>query len=279
MLQTSKRTLVFLLTLVATISLVPTGSAAQDSIGITDPKEVCLDEVCIGQSIDSSRFDSVAWIVPQKDFAKISCNGVGCTPQVAFRGYSAQDQKALSDAVSWVYSPGGANYNLVTRENLPVLRRYRYECNSSPRRFTPGERRFFGAFKSVPSQYLTIIGFRLINGELKVYRIAREYPFHTPEELRSLARTVVKQYADQVLLYDGISSNAPPDVIARKKIGWFGRSSMFNPGDLSDNRAELVLIDPRTRPLLEPSSMPESGEIRPLPVALAPQCSQSIPIR
>jgi hypothetical protein len=61
------------------------------------------------------------------------------------------------------------------------------------------------------------------------------------------------------LLYDYLSSNAYSDVIPRRKDGWFGRSTMFNPSDLTDLAAELVLIDPNTRALLQPTSMPDSG--------------------
>jgi hypothetical protein len=107
---------------------------------------------------------------------------------------------------------------------------------------------------------------RLIQGELKVYRIAREYRFHNKAEMSALARDLRKEYGDRLLLYDGDSSNAYADVIAQHKDGWFGRSTPFNPTDLADNAAELVVIDPETRPLLEPSSMPDSGEIQPLPM-------------
>jgi len=54
---------------------------------------------------------------------------------------------------------------------------------------------------------------------------------------------------------------------------------MFNPNDLADNAAELVLIDPRTRPLLEPTAIPESGDIKPLAVTPAPQCSRSMSVQ
>lgn len=134
-----------------------------------------------------------------------------------------------------------------------------------------------GAYRSIPSNLLTVVGLRLIDGELKVYRVARQYPIHNAGELATLAKTLHGEYGDRLLYVDYLSSNAYTDVITQKKDGWFGRSSMFNPNDLSDNAAELVLIDPQTRPLLEPSSMPVSGEIKPLPVSVAPQCQAKAP--
>jgi hypothetical protein len=238
--------------------------------------DLCLDGFCIGQSINDARFDAVDWIIPNDSFAKEPCNGIGCAPQVAFRGYAEVYQKALAEAVSWIYGLG--RYNIVKKDTVEVLRHYKYECNLSARGIF-GERRFFGAYRSVPSRYLTVVGLRLINGELEVYRIARQFPYHTQGELVSLAKTLRAQYGESILLFNYLSSNAYPDVIAQSKNGWFGRSTMFNPTDLSDNAAELVLIDPRTRPLLEPSSMPESGEIKPLAVKLPAQCSQSLPIQ
>ena len=110
-------------------------------------------------------------------------------------------------------------------------------------------------------------------------QVVRQIPYHTQAELISLAKTVHGQYGETVLLYDYLSSNAYSDVIAKNKNGWFGRSTMFNPTDLSDNAAELVLIDPHTRALLEPSSMPESGEIKPVALKVPGQCSQSLPIQ
>ena len=169
-------------------------------------------------------------------------------------------------------------YNIITKSTLPVFRHYTYECNPSARGIF-GQRRFFGMYRSSPSHYYTVIGLRLIGDELRVYRIARQFPYHTPADINSLAKTLHDQYGDSILIYPYISSNAYSDVIAQKKDGWFGRSTMFNPSDLSDNAAELVLIDPHTRPLLQPSSMPESGEIKPLPVKLAPQCNQAMPIQ
>src|SRR5207245_8822905 len=118
----------------------------------------------------------------------------------------------------------------------------------------------------------------LIDGQLKIYRIAREYPYHNQSELVSLARELHAKYGERILLYNYLSSNAYSDVIAQARDGWFGRSTMFNPTDLSNNAAELVLVDPSTRTLLEPSSMPESGEIKPLPVKLPKQCSETLPL-
>lgn len=265
--------------LVGIIAIGPAVLVAQQvsAKGPDDASKLCLDDFCIGQGINDSRFDKVDWIVPHdRYFKKKSCEGVGCTPQVAFRGYPERQQEQLAEAVSWIYELG--DYNIVAKDNLAALRVYRYECNPSARGIF-GERRFFGAYRSIPSHYLTVIGLRLIDGELKVYRIARQYPYHTQAEIGALARTLRDQYGRVLLLYEGISSNAYSDVVAQGRGGWFGRSTMFNPADLSNNAAELVLIDPRTRSLLEPSSMPESGEIRPLPATIPPQCNRSVPIQ
>ena len=235
----------------------------------------CLDGFCIGQSIESSRFTQVDWITPaNKNLMRENCDGVGCKPNVAFRGYSKADQTQLYGALSSTF--GLMRYNVLTKSNLGTLRHYRYECNSSPRGMG-AERRFIGVYLSTPSRYYTIIGLRLIGGDLKVYRIARQYPFHNHAELVSLAKKLRGQYGDELLLYGGISSNAYSDVIAQRKSGWFGRSTVFNPTDLSDNAAELVLIDPNTRPLLQPTSMPESGDISQLPMNMPERCSASIP--
>lgn len=237
---------------------------------------LCLDGFCIGQSIKDTRFSEVEWMVP-KDARKESCIAVGCSPQIAFRGYPSEDQKQLANAVSLIYGLG--HYSILTRDNLEALRNYRYECNLSARGYVGGERRFMGAYFSIPSHHFTVIGLRLINGELRVYRIARQFSYHNQGELVALARKVRDRYNGSLRLYDGISSNAYSDVIAQKKSGWFGRSSMFNSSDLSDNAAELVLIDPQTRPLLEPSSMPDSGEIERLPMRIPSQCSSPISIQ
>lgn len=265
--------------LVAILSIVPGAVVAQQvqAKSVPDRSRLCLDSFCIGQSINDERFDKVDWVIPDsRYFKKEPCKGVGCAPQVAFRGYPGTEQELISQAVSWTYELG--DYNIVTKDNLAALRLYKYECNPSARGIF-GERRFFGAYRSIPSQYLTIVGLRLVDGELKVYRIARQYPYHTQAEVVSLARTLRDRYGTALLLYDGISSNAYSDVITQRKDGWFGRSTMFSPADLSDNAAELVLIDPRTRALLEPSSMPESGEIRPLPVTIPAQCGRALPIQ
>jgi hypothetical protein len=207
---------------------------------------------------------------------KQACTGVGCKPEIAFRGYSDDDQKQLAEALSWSYRL--RRYNAITKTNLRTLRRYKYECNPTPLGIE-GERRFFGAYRSVPSQYLTVVGLRLIDRELKVYRIARQYPYHTQNELIALDKKLHEEYGDEILFYNDLSSNAYSDVIKQKKSGWFGRSSMFNPTDLADNAAEFVLIDPRTRPLLDPTSMPESGEIQSLAVKIPNQCSTSLSIQ
>lgn len=237
---------------------------------------LCLDGFCIGQTIQDARFDDVAWLTPTKDMVKTDCTGMGCQPENAFRGYAKEDQLKLADVLSWKY--GGNADNVITKDDLRILRRYKYECNPSARGIW-GERRFLGAYRSIPSQYLTVVGLRLVNGELTIYRIARQYPYHDQNEIRSLARQLSAQYGKRLLLYDYLSSNAYSQVIEERRDGWFARSTMFNPTDLSDNAAELVLIDPMTRPLLQPSSMPDSGEIKPLPVTLSQSCSRSLPIQ
>lgn len=258
------------------IGLVVCGFAGPACAKNTAAPALCLDGFCIGQSIKDSRFSKVEWITP-KDARKESCTGTGCRPEIAFRGYSGEDQKQLADAVSLIGGLG--DYSIVTEKNLEVLKHYRYECNLSARGYVGGERRFMGAYLSTPSHHLTVIGLRLIDGELRVYRIARQFLYHNQGELLGLARELRERYKENLLLYDGISSNAYADVIAQKKNAWFGRSSMFNPSDLSDNTAELVLIDPRTRALLQPSSMPDSGEIERLPMRLPSQCSSPVSIQ
>jgi hypothetical protein len=238
--------------------------------------ELCMDGFCIGQSIRDPRFEQMTWILPKEGFTKKACTGIGCRPEVAFRGYNSDEQKQLGEFLSWSY--GLAEYNIITNANLGALRRYRYECNPSPRGIN-GERRFFGAYLSAPSKFLTVVGLRLIGNELRIYRIARQYPFHNQAELEALGAKIHDQYGNDIVFYDGVTSNAYSDVIEQKQEGWFGRSTMFNPSDLADNAAEFVLIDPRTRPLLEPSSMPESGEISPLANRMPQECSTSIPLR
>lgn len=236
---------------------------------------LCLDGFCIGQSIRDPHFDSVNWIRP-RDTREQPCSGIGCEPGTAFQGYSPQMQQRLATALVPVY--GTPPYNLVLSQTLDALREYAYECNPSPRGIF-GERRFLGAFRSEPSHYLTVVGLRSIGGELRVYRIAREFPFKNQYELNSLAHQLNQIYGQEIIYYQYLSSNAYSDVIRQNKDGWFGRSTLFNPSDMADNKAELVLIDPRTRPLLEPSSMPASGEIKPIAVRLPSQCSRSLPLR
>lgn len=235
----------------------------------------CLDDICIGQSIEDSRFNSVPWILPKSDLVKEECNGIGCRPEIAFRGYPSGEQTRLAEALRLKYS---SDYNLVTKENLSVLRLYHYDCNPSARGIL-GERRFMGAYLSAPSSYLTVVGMRLIDGHLTVYRIARQFPYHNQGELDSLATTLHAQYGEKILFYHYLSSNAYSDVIKQHRDGWFARSTMFNPTDLADNAAELVLIDPKTRELLQPSSVPESGEIKPLPAIFPQACGRSIPLQ
>lgn len=239
---------------------------------------LCLDGFCIGQSIRESRFDKTDWKTPTRNMTKEPCTNVGCQPANAFRGYDAEDRQALAEAVGWKYEGGSVGaYTVITKANLATLRKYRYECNPSARGMW-GERRFVGFYRSAPSQYITLVGLRLIRGELKVYRIAREFPYHNQSELVTLARELHAKYGDSILFFDGISSNAPYGVMQQRKLGWFGRSSPFNPTDLADNLAEFVLIDPATRSLLEPTAMPDSGEIKPLTVQMPSQCSRTMPI-
>ena len=237
--------------------------------------QLCLDGFCIGQSIRDRHFSEVNWITPQ-DVTKKTCAGVGCKPEVAFRGYPGGTQKQLGEAVSLVYGLRG--YNVITKATLAALRQYRYECNLSPRGLG-SERRFIGGYVSAPGGYLTVIGLRLIGGELRVYRIARQYPYHNRSELMTVTRKLHDEYGNEIFFSNTLTSKAYPFVIQQGKNGWFGRSTLFNPTDDSDNEAELVLVDPRTRPLLEPTSMPDSGEIRQLPVEVAEQCGGVSPIR
>ena len=168
--------------------------------------------------------------------------------------------------------------NVITKDNLKVLSGYRYECNPAPRGGMFGERRFVGVFRSRPSGYATAVGLRLIGGELRVYRVARRFPYRTGDELRSLAGGVAGQYGGSVLVVNYLSSNAYTEVQARGKDGWFGRSELFNPSDPTDNAAELVIVDPQTRGLLAPYSWPMSGEIKPTQGGVPAQCGRSMPL-
>ncbi len=103
------------------------------------PTELCLDAFCIGQSIQDRLFSETEWIIP-KDARQEHCGGIGCQPKVAFRGYSADEQRRLQDAVSLIYGLG--HYSILTKKNLKALREYKYECNLSQRGFVGGERRF-----------------------------------------------------------------------------------------------------------------------------------------
>ena len=161
--------------------------------------KLCLDGFCIGQTIQDAQFDRVAWITPTKNLTSEECRGVSCQPEVAFRGFSREDQLRLAGAVRLTYHAEIYSYSMLTKDNLAALRLYRYECNPSARGLW-GERRFFGAYKSTPGQYLTVVGLRLINGELTVYRLARQYPWRNQGELVSLAKEVRAQYGEQVLL-------------------------------------------------------------------------------
>lgn len=68
-----------------------------------------------------------------------------------------------------------------------------------------------------PNHYLTIIGLRFIGGELRVYRIARQYPFPNQHELVALGGKLHAQYGDRIVYYDGIASNACTAVILQRK--------------------------------------------------------------
>jgi hypothetical protein len=236
----------------------------------------CLDGFCIGQSIQDHRFDTIEWLLPKNSVSKERCVGIACQPQNAFRGYTPTAQAQLALAVSWRYGLRGQTP--IFKEDLPALRSYKYECNQPASAIT-GERRFFGVYRSIPSGYTTVIGLRLIDGDLKIYRISREYPFHNQGELLSLVTELKPQYGDSILYYNYLSSNAYSDVISQRKAGWFARSSLFNTNDPFDNTAELVLIDPQTRELLEPSSMLESGEISAVKAVVPPQCSRPLPLQ
>jgi hypothetical protein len=233
--------------------------------------KLCLDGLCIGESINDPHFAQVNWIVPNKELTKEACVRVTCKPEVAFRGYPAETQKQLSETLSWVYG-SIYPYNVVTKANIEVLRQYKYECSNS-------ERHFMAAYFSDPSHYLTIVGLRLMGGELRIYRIVRQYPYRNQNELVALAKKLHDEHGNRIVFYDGISSNAYSDVIVQRKAGWFGRSSVFNPLDPSDNAAEFVLIDPNTRPLLQPMSIPGSGDISQLSVDMPEQCSRSLPLQ
>jgi hypothetical protein len=258
-----------LLATVCLLSLQPIGYAAEQS-------GLCLDGFCIGQTIQNSRFDQVAWLVPQNELRKENCTGVGCRPEVAFRGYPYRKQLVLADVLSWRFRMD--DYNVLTKDNIAILRFYSYECNPSARG-TQGERRFLGFYRSSPSHYLTVVGLRLINDHLTVYRIARQFPYRNQDELVSLARRLREEYGSKILLYDYLSSNAYSEVIRQAKDGWFGRSTLYNPADSSDNAAEIVLIDPRTRALLQSTAMPDSGEIAPVAAKMPPSCTRTLPIQ
>ena len=236
-------------------------------------KGLCLDGFCIGQSINDARFTEVNWVILKDGLGRNNVPELDASRKSLFAVILMRIGKKLAEVLSWHY--GLMQYNIITKANVGVLRGYKYECNPSPRGID-GERRFLGAYRSSPSQFLTVVGLRLVGGELRVYRIARQYPFHNQTELISLGRKVHDQYGNDIVFYDGVTSNAYSDVVEQNKEGWFGRSTMFNPRDLADNAAEFVLIDPRTRELLEPSSMPDSGEIKQLANRMPKGCSTSI---
>lgn len=268
------------------LPLITFGSAGAKAMGAIRGNGLCLDGFCIGQSISAPRFSQERWIVPANNprsvtkYRYVPCTNVTCSPTVAFRGYPPQIQQKLASALSWQYRDGSFHwYTIITNKNLPVLQRYRYECVGSPGRVDVGERRFMGGYWSRPSHYLTVVGLRLIGGELRVYRIARQFPYHNTGELASLARQIYHTYGHKILLYRYLSSNAPFSVQKDGADGWFGRSTLFNPGNSSANDAELVLIDPTTRKLLQPTSMPDSGEISFIPNPIPNVCARHMSIQ
>jgi hypothetical protein len=213
-------------------------------------------------------------------YRNVPCANVTCRPTVAFRGYLLQTQQELASALSWQFSDASAHsYTIITDGNLAALRQYHYECVASPGGFGFGERRFIGFYWSQPSHYLTVVGLRLIDGELRVYRIARQFSYHNMEELGSVARQLYPIYGSRILFYRYLSSNAPFSVKQYMLDGWFGRSTMFNPVNSSALDAELVLIDPATRRLLQPTSMPDSGEISFVPNPIPDACARHMAIQ
>ena len=168
-----------------------TAAALMAFSAVTARAEVfCIDGFCIGQSIKSARFTQVDWLIP-RDVRSSPCVATKCVPGIAFRGYTADEQVSLANALD--LQIGLPFENVITTDNLKVLSEYRYECNPAPRTGIFGERRFVGVFRSRPSGYATAVGLRLVGGELKVYRVARRFPYRTNDELRSLASSVAGQ--------------------------------------------------------------------------------------
>lgn len=130
----------FLITALA-IPLITVGSADTSATGSDRGIGVCLGGFCIGQTINARRFGREHWIVPVNNprsgisYHYVPCTNSTCKPTVAFRGYPPQVQKDLASALSWQFSDGSSHsYTTITNKNLPILRRYRYECvASSPR--------------------------------------------------------------------------------------------------------------------------------------------------
>lgn len=274
-----------LLVTALSLPLITFGSAGAKAMGAIRGNGLCLDGFCIGQSINALRFEQKHWIVPANNpravtkYRYVPCTNVTCSPTVAFRGYPSKVQQNLASALSWQFTDGSFHsYTIITNKNLSVLQQYRYECVGSPGGFEVGERRFMGGYWSRPSHYLTVVGLRLIGGELRVYRIARQFPYHNADELVSLGQQIYHAYGHKVLLYRYLSSNAPFSVQKDGADGWFGRSTLFNPENSSVLDAELVLIDPGTRKLLQPTSMPDSGEISFVPNPIPNACARHITI-
>lgn len=235
--------------------------------------ENCIDGFCIGQSINSSRFDEVEWLVPKKLILSDPCTRQDCRPEVEFPGYPPEIMIALSK-LTIIGTSMPPQETMITNRSLEALRNLRYDCTH------PGKR-VVGIYRSNPSGYVTYIGLRLFPDGLRIFRLAREFPFRNQNEFESLSQGIKSAYGDELLYYDGVTSNANYPAISHRKNGWFGvnyRSGLY---DLADNVAELVLIDPETRQLLITSSDITAGEINlPLSLVYFPrQCVRALPIQ
>lgn len=66
-------------------------TAVAQSRPVSDSHGLCLDNMCIGQSISDPAFGTTDWIVPNKELAKQTCQHVKWQADVAFRGYGRRD--------------------------------------------------------------------------------------------------------------------------------------------------------------------------------------------
>jgi len=237
------------------------------------PAHQCLDDFCIGQNISSHRFDDVQWLVPTKLVNRDQCTGHNCSPEAEFPGYPS-DASGAFEHLTTITTFDMSKATVITASTLGTLRKLRYDC-------THPERRVIGIYRSKPSGYLTIVGLRIFPDGLRVYRLARQFPYRNQAELISLSHTVKSSYGEAILYYPYLTSNAYSDVIQQRKDGWFGRSSMFNPKDAADNTAELVITDPTTRRLLTTSSDLTAGEIGNTPSLWyrPEQCVRNLPLQ